>query len=260
MNFITASTKIILIGIIGASNTGKTTFLTLLYCLLRHGEKIGDYSFAGSYTLTGWENISWYLRWKNHASIQFPPHTSINAGRTPGLLHLALKNEKGEEKNLIFTDAPGEWFDHWRINSNDEAASGARWVYENSSAFLLFADSEQLSGEKRGTAKFQVNTIADRIIEKLSTRPLALIWSKSDKDIKETTKEQILSHIKLNGLINFKDFRVSIYEGENQEFHKNICQSLEWILSCKEKNINNLPSIKSFKPEDIFLSKRNING
>ncbi len=111
LNFLTASSKPILIGIVGVTSAGKTTFLASLYCLLRRGKKIGDYTFTGSLTLTGWEDISWYLSWKEHGNIQFPPHTTSNSGRVPGLLHFALRNSQNDKIDLIFTDAPGEWFD-----------------------------------------------------------------------------------------------------------------------------------------------------
>src|SRR5882724_13424528 len=105
LSFLTASSKPILIGITGVASAGKTTFLASLYCLLRHGRGISDYSFSGSLTLNGWEDIAWYLSWKENGSIQFPPHTTNNSGRVPGLLHLAMKNSKGEKVDLIFTDA-----------------------------------------------------------------------------------------------------------------------------------------------------------
>src|ERR1041384_3230448 len=47
LNFLSASSKPILIGIAGVASAGKTTFLASMYCLLRHGKKIGDNSFAG---------------------------------------------------------------------------------------------------------------------------------------------------------------------------------------------------------------------
>src|SRR3546814_9382573 len=63
LNFLTSTTPVILIGVAGVASAGKTTFLATLYCLLKHGYKIGNYQFSGSLTLTGWENIAWYLSW-----------------------------------------------------------------------------------------------------------------------------------------------------------------------------------------------------
>lgn len=260
LNFLTASAKPILVGIAGVASAGKTTFLASLYCLLRHGKKIGGYSFSGSLTLNGWENIAWYLSWKNNGNIQFPPHTTNNSGRVAGLLHLALKNKNGEKKDLIFTDAPGEWFDHWRNNVNSENAKGAKWIHDNCDAFLLFADCDMLAGSKRGQAKLQINSVADRLFERIGDRPFGLVWSKSDVAVSDITKEQILSHIKENPLTHFNEFVTSVNEGEGGIFHQNICESINWIIEKLGSNINNIPQISSFKQEDMFLSKRLVNG
>lgn len=259
INYLTASSKPIVIGIIGVASTGKTSFLASLYCLLRHGNKIGDYSFSGSYTLNGWEDIAWFLSWKENGNIQFPPHTSNNSGRVPGLLHLALKNEIGEKIDLIFTDAPGEWFNNWRINVNDENAKGAKWIHDNSNAFLLFADCDTLNGGKRGIAKSQINTVADRLLENIENRPFGLVWSKSDIEISNESKKQIISHIENNQFVHFKEFETSVKAGEEGKYHNNICNSMSWIIECLLNNINDAPNIKSLKQEDMFLSKRKVN-
>lgn len=260
LNFLTASSKTILIGIAGVASAGKTTFLASLYCLLRHGRKIGDYSFASSLTLNGWEDIAWYLSWKENGNIQFPPHTANNSGRVPGLLHLSLKNSLGEKTDLIFTDAPGEWFDHWRNNVNSENAKGAKWIHDNSDAFLLFADCVMLNGKERGKAKLQINSVADRLFENIEARPIGLVWSKSDCEIPTSTKEQILEHLKQNSYTHFSQFTTSVQEGKNGIFHQNICESINWIIEKLKSNINSQPQIISLIPEDMFLSKRQVNG
>jgi len=260
LNFLTASAKPIFIGIVGVVSAGKTTFLATLYCLLRHGKKIGNYSFSGSLTLNGWEDIAWFLSWKDNSNIQFPPHTTNNSGRVPGLLHLALKNKIGEKIDLIFTDAPGEWFDYWRNNVNSESAKGAKWIHDNCDAFLLFADCEMLDGAKRGKAKLQIKSVADRLFENIEDRPFGLIWSKSDVTVSVKTKQQILSHIKQNPLVHFNEFKTSVKDGKAGIFHRNICNSINWIIQKQQSNINSNPKIISFIPEDMFLSKRTINA
>lgn len=259
LNYLTASSKPLVIGISGVASAGKTTFLASLYCLLRHGRKIGDYNFAGSLTLNGWEDIAWYLSWKANGNIQFPPHTTNNSGRVPGLLHLALKNSRGAKTDLVFTDAPGEWFDHWRNNVYSENAKGAKWIHDNADAFLLFADCEMLAGTKRGQAKLQINAVADRLFEDLEARPIGLVWSKSDFGISALTRDQILQHIEQNPHVHFKQFNTSVNEGDNGIFHQNICDSINWIIESLESNIISAPQITSLKPEDMFLSKRLIN-
>lgn len=259
LSFLTASSKPILIGIVGVANAGKTTFLASLYCLIRHRAKIGDYSFAGSLTLNGWEDIAWYLSWKSNGNIQFPEHTTNNSGRVPGLLHLALKSEIGKKIDLIFTDAPGEWFDYWSINVNSENAKGAKWIYQHCNGFLLFADCDMLSGVKRGNAKRQLSLVADRLLENLDDRPLGLVWSKSDIDLAVQSKEQIITHIQGTPFKHFNQFQTSVQEGNDGEFHKDICESINWIIEKSTGNYNILRRISVLKPEDMFLSKRAIN-
>lgn len=259
LNFLSASSKPILIGIAGVASAGKTTFLASLYCLLRHGKKIGDFSFAGSLTLNGWEDIAWYLSWKENGNIQFPPHTENKAGRIPGLLHLALKNPLCERTDLIFTDAPGEWFDHWRNNVNSENAKGAKWIHDNSDAFLLFADCEILVSPKRGQAKLQINSVADRLFENIGSRPVGLIWSKSDFEVPNATKEQMLQQIEQNSHVHFNQFKTSVQEGESGIFHQNICDSISWIIEKLQSNTNVAPAINSILADDMFLSKRLVN-
>lgn len=256
LNFLTVSSNPIVIGVAGVASAGKTTFLATLYCLLRNGGKIGNYEFAGSLTLTGWENIAWYLSWKDNNEIQYPPHTSRNAGRVPGLLHLSLRNFDGLKKDVIFTDAPGEWFDSWVYDKNDDSAAGARWIHAHSDAFLLFADSEMLSGSKRGIARNQIKFVGDRIKENLNKKPFGLIWSKSDEIIPDDIKNQIRDYIQNSPIKNHREFETSVREGVDSIFHKNILSSIDWILEAMSCQKNTELSIRSQRPNDLFLSKR----
>ncbi len=255
MNFLASTSPINLIGVAGVASAGKTTFLATLYCLLRHGYKIGNYQFAGSLTLLGWENIAWHLSWNKHNDIQFPPHTSSNAGRIPGLLHLSLRNKKGEKKDLILTDAPGEWFGHWIVNKNDTNALGAQWVHEHADAFLLFADCEMLSGNQLGRARQQTKQVADRLKHNLKHRPLGLVWSKSDIQLDLDIKKQISDHIQNSHLPNYREFETSA-RNENSALQLNILESIEWILSVLSDEINEMSEIRRLSPNDLFLSKR----
>lgn len=252
--FLTTTSNVSVIGVAGVASAGKTTFLATLYCLLRRGQKIGEYQFAGSLTLTGWENIAWYLSWKQHNAIQFPPHTTSNSGRIPGLLHLSLRNSAGEKKELIFTDAPGEWFDKWTVNQNDPDAQGAAWIHENADAFLLFADCDMLADIKQlGKARKQIKFVADRIKHNLGSRPFGLMWSKSDVALDIDIKAQISDHIKVRP---YKEFETSVRPGADNLFHNNVLASIEWILSSMLQQTNELPKIPQQQTEDLFLSKR----
>lgn len=256
LNFLTSTSPVILIGVAGVASAGKTTFLATLYCLLRHGHKIGSYQFAGSLTLIGWENIAWYLSWNTHNDIQFPPHTSSNAGRIPGLLHISLRSEKGDKKDLIFTDAPGEWFGHWIVNKNDSNAAGAQWVHEYADAFLLFADCEMLSGTQLGKARQQTKQVADRLKYNLQNRPLGLVWSKSDINLDEEIKKQISDHIQNSTIPNYQEFETSVRNEASTDFQLNILESIDWILTALSGETSKLPQLERFAPTDLFLSKR----
>ena len=256
LNFLSSTSKVTLIGITGVASAGKTTFLATLYCLLRNGHKIGDYHFSGSLTLNGWENIAWYLSWKHNNNIQFPPHTSGNSGRVPGLLHLSLRNSAGEKKEIVFTDAPGEWFDSWTINQNDPNAEGANWIHKNADAFLLFSDCEMLAGEGLGKARRQIRQVSDRIKQNLGSRPFGLIWSKSDIELDEETAQQISGYITNSDLDSYSEFKTSVHEGINGVFYENILQSISWLLETLSKQVNKLPAVDQQCADDMFLSKR----
>lgn len=259
LSFLTMVNTPIIIGVAGMAGSGKTTFLAALYCLLRRGDQIGDFTFAGSLTLTGWENIAWYLSWKKKHQIEYPPHTSRGAGRVPGLLHLTLKDASGKKTELIFTDAPGEWFAAWATNKNADNAKGARWVDQVADAFLLFADCEELSDPlKKGIARRNIKALLDRIANPQANVPLGLIWAKSDK---KTTakKEQINQFTRKKAIPIYQDFEVSVLDHTLQT---NILKSIAWLLQMiyesKQSEQGNFAAlnISSQKPDDLFLSKR----
>lgn len=255
LNYITSSSNIIMIGVVGVAKTGKTTFLALLYCLLRHGYRIGAFSFVGSYTLTGWEDISFNLKWKTEdPKIQFPPHTTSNAGRIPGLLHLALKNDNGIIYDVIFTDAPGEWFKDWSINKKDPKAEGANWIYSKADAFLIFADRDKLSGTERGSTRNIITQLLVRLKENIKNRPLCLIWSKSDLEIESSIKNIISTYLTSN-FNNNSEFDVSA-RNDNTEWHKNVLNSIEHILNSIISSKNSKIELPVITPNDLFLARR----
>lgn len=256
LTFLTSTSAAILIGVTGVASAGKTTFLATLYCLLRHGHKIGNYKFAGSLTLTGWENIAWYLSWNTHNDIQFPPHTTSNAGRIPGLLHISLRNENGEKKDLVFTDAPGEWFGNWIVNKKGSNAAGAEWVHTHADAFLLFADCEMLTSSQLGKARQQTKQVADRLKHNLKNRPLGLVWSKSDLKLDEEVKKQISDHIQNSPIPNYQEFETSVRNEVSTHLQLNILGSINWILTAMPGERNELPQVERFVQTDLFLSKR----
>jgi hypothetical protein len=255
LNYISSHSNLTIIGVVGTAKTGKTTFLALLYCLLRHGYKVGDFSFAGSYTLTGWEDIASNLSWKSDdPKIQFPPHTTSNAGRVPGLLHLALKGTDGLVHNVIFTDAPGEWFKNWSVNKKDINAEGANWIYKNAHSFLMFADCEKLAGAERGAARNDIMQLFVRLKENIKNRQVCLIWSKSDIEIHAGVKDGISKYLSSNfSLCN--ELSVSARKTEDC-WQKNVLNSIDYVLASTLSGMNPPLELPVFNQDDLFLAKR----
>jgi Double-GTPase 2 len=171
------------IGLIGPHDAGKTTVLSVFYSeLLRRG-CLASRLCAGSYTFAGWESIAGYMRWAPNRPPTFPPHTSSFATREPGLLHLALRN--GEQlEDVLYADAPGEWFTEWATAESSSAAEGARWIARQADLFLIIVDSEALcSRDKRGKARNQYQMLVERCASVAEGRPVVMVRAKSDVSI-----------------------------------------------------------------------------
>lgn len=171
----------IVIGVLGAHDAGKTTLLAGNYLQLLAGQSLAGASFAGSRTLGAWESLAAWTRFDDAArSPSFPPHTPRGISRVPGLLHLALRRPNHEHRDLLFTDAPGEWFSAWATKEDAPNAEGARWIQERADAFLVFADCERLCGGERGDARRDIRELIERLGKHVRQRPTTLVWSKAD--------------------------------------------------------------------------------
>lgn len=186
----------VLIGILGSHDSGKTTLLLGNYLSLVQGASIAKARFSGSWTLGAWESLASWPRFSSlNSSPQFPPHTPRSADRAPGLLHFSLRKPDDSFKDILLTDAPGEWFSNWSIEENSNSSAGARWTVENSDAFLILADCERLSGESRGRARNELRQLFERLGAYVQNRPVTLVWAKSDvipvKDLSQKLVESI---------------------------------------------------------------------
>lgn len=181
----------VLVGLIGAPGSGKTTLLAFLYMwLLEHGE-IPRWVFAGSWTLGAWESLIRPSRWSAELPPMFPAHTSSSERRS-GLLHLRLRSTEGLTRDVLFTDAPGEWFTLWAKAPSDEGAAGARWIIEHSDVILLLADSAALSDTATlAQARRVTRDITERVGALASKIPLAFTWTKADRTPSPVTRERI---------------------------------------------------------------------
>ena len=191
----------VVVGLIGAPDSGKTTLLAFLYMwLLKYGGVLG-WVFSGSWTLGGWESIVQHSRWTGEPPPSFPPHTS-SSGRMPGLLHLTLRNETGIARDVLFTDAPGEWFTQWAKAPNDPGVAGARWVIQHSDVLLLLADRGALSNaETLPKARRATRELTERVGAVSPHIHLIFTWTKKDLEppeaawkAVETSRLQFASH------------------------------------------------------------------
>jgi len=172
----------ILVGVLGAHDAGKTTLLLGNYLNCIRGSSIANGEFCGSWTLGAWESLAAWSRFDDAArSPHFPPHTPRGTSRAPGLLHLALRRQDQSIRDLLLSDAPGEWFTRWAVSENAPDAEGARWTVENADTFLVVADCERLSGQERGAARNDLRQLLERLGGHLGKRPVVLVWTKTDK-------------------------------------------------------------------------------
>ena len=169
-----------IVGLIGPADSGKTSLLAYLYMWLLEYGSVGGWDFAGSWTLGGWESVVQYSRWTSEPPPSFPAHTS-SAGRQPGILHLALRNqETGRLRDVLLTDAPGEWFSQWSRVPKSSASEGARWVIERADALLLLVDTGALSDRKKLPATRRATRDLMERVGALTTCGAAVVWTKSD--------------------------------------------------------------------------------
>jgi Double-GTPase 2 len=254
LGYLTGATRTRLVALAGPADAGKTSLLAAFYLLIARGWRGDRPSFAGSYTLEGWENIASSLRWSSVNGPTFPPHTSSAAGREPGLLHLSLRT-RSTQQELLVADAPGEWFERWATNKDSAQAEGARWLSEHSDVFLVIADSVALAGAERGIARKSILDLLQRVGGEVRGRPVALVWTKSDatvsdgmvKTIREAAQRALPGHV---------EFHVSMHpspvqDGKDEENQgQNVLALLEWIVTARAKSYSFTPETS---PEKALL-------
>lgn len=246
-----------IIGMIGAPDAGKTSYLGMFYTLLFNGKKFENWNFAGSLTLAAWETLAQYMKIKKDGTSSFPPPTPSNRDFYK-LYHLALKNNGGVFKDILFADSSGEVFTKWSIDIHDPAAENAKWIYENASAFVLFVDVVALI-EKRGAAKQAIAQIAEQVSRNLRGRAVTIVWSKSDRlgEIRSTIKRALIEDL-AEILPNAKVLHISNFSKEDPDMfcHRNNLAATEFLLSalCKPSELALEPQVAY--PDDFFFNYR----
>lgn len=252
LNFISGRVKPITIGIVGPESAGKTTILGAFYLLLGRGAlATEDNVFSNSYTLAGWEAVAASMRWKPGPQPPcFPPHTPSGKARAPGMLHLAFRRRDGTLRDLLFADAPGEWFRKWAINQEAPDAEGARWIARHADVTLLIADRQALSGSKLGTARNDFQLLAQRAIAEARGRPLALVWTKGDVEVSAAMETQIRRTV-ASVSPTVQEFTVSVSPREGADAADGFRRLFHWIVTTRRAGVN-LPMTQASGHDPLF--------
>ena len=105
---------------------------------------------------------------------------------------MALRNKKGMVRDVLFTDAPGEWFTVWAKAPDHEGAGGARWVIEHSNVILLLVDGSALANEETlPQARRATRDLTERVGALASHIPLGFTWTKTDVEPSVVTRDTI---------------------------------------------------------------------
>lgn len=257
LGFVSGRARPLVIGVVGAQNAGKTTLLGAWYLLLGRGlADLGDRRFAGSYSLSGWEAVAGAMRWPPGHAPRFPPHTTSRGGRAPGMLHIALRDEDhGRLVDYLFTDAPGEWFQKWAVNTDSQEGVGARWISDYADAFLVVADREALSGEAMGSARGSLQLLARRLSSELRERPVALVWTKADVEIAPAMDTAVRKAV-FDVMPNAAEFSVSVVSESEGDPAVNkgtgLVDLLRWAVDVRRPTVH-LPSPTAASKDLLFV-------
>ena len=251
LNFVSGKVKPITVGIVGPESSGKTTILGAFYLLLGRGAlDTGANLFSNSYTLAGWEAVAACLRWRPGQPPSFPSHTPSGAARAPGMLHLGFRREDGALRDLLFADAPGEWFQKWAINEQADDAEGARWIARHADITLLIADRQALAGPKMGAARNDFQLLAQRAVAKARGRRLALVWTKGDIDVAPAMEAQIRKSV-ASVSSSIPEFTVSVYPRGDVDAAKGFRELFDWVLCAKRAGVD-LPTTEAAGHDPLF--------
>lgn len=175
-----------LIGILGATNVGKTCFISSLYLLASTGALRPRYHFGQSLTLQGFEDRARLMRRWNFGGVApevLTEHTRLQDPRNPAFMHLALRENHGNGRkiDLLLSDLPGEWTTDLvrRASTVDrfrflQRADGIVVMLEGP---LLVSDSERHLEHHRATILLE-RLRAD--VHVSTTIPIVLVITKSD--------------------------------------------------------------------------------
>lgn len=241
------------LALLGDSDAGKTSFLVTMYLHLVRGKPIGELRFAGSWTLGAWEALAAKMRWSGTEPPGFPPHTPRGQARRPGLLHLALRNAQGTLVDVLFADAPGEWFERWSVDRNAPEAEGARWLEAYADAAVVFLDSERLSDPARwGSTRTKALQLLTRVADAYDNRPWRAVWSKHDQFQDNPAATVVAGHLtRLNPNAVFH-----IVSANVDQPARGVIETVSWLISEAQRGLHAPPPVPNVSALGGLLSFR----
>lgn len=252
LNFVTGRAKPIIVSIAGQESAGKTTLLGAWYLLLWRGMfSQNDWRFGGSFSLEGWEAVASPLRFFPGQPPTFPPHTSSRGARSPGMLHLTLRQPDDSLREFLFADAPGEWFQKWAVDAADSAAEGARWLATHADVLLLVADSQALSGPNLGKARNNFQMLARRVSAERQGRPIALVWTKADIPVDPAVEKQI-RHAVFDTMPDALEFSISVIAKDGHSTEACFLSLFKWIVSTRRPSVD-IPAFAENGADPLFI-------
>lgn len=245
-----------IIGLVGSSGAGKTSYLAMIYSLMFNGKTISDWDFAGSYTLTGWELQAKTLQIEDSGRVRHPDATPSDKDFY-SLYHLALRNGS-HLHDILFADSSGEVFSKWADNVDDPSAENARWIYDNSRGFLFFIDCQTVV-DQRGRAKQDIVQLAEQIKRGLKGRPIVLLWSKAD--LAAGMRGNIVESIETSLHLLFPraiSLQISNYSKSDSDelCHINNLKGVQSLLNQMDKPKPLTIKPKSIESRDFFFNYR----
>jgi hypothetical protein len=174
-----------LIGVLGATNSGKTCLLSSLYLLASNG-LLGDrFRFAGSLTLKGFEDRARHAREWTSGSFpeQLAEHTRLLDPRAPSLLHMALAEtgKLARRRDLLFTDLPGEWTS--QLVARADTAARLAFLARADGVIVVLDGPSFASPFTRHTESMNACMLLGRLCSELKLDPsIPLVLAVSKKD------------------------------------------------------------------------------
>lgn len=165
----------------GPRDSGKTTLLVELWSKFLSGP-VGDFAFAGSQTLLGFEQRAFLSRVRSMRSTADTERTTLAPGEAASFLHLRLRRmTDGTVRGLLLSDWPGEVFRQLKDNTEPAHLS----ELEQSPRLGVVVDGAELSDSAgRHAARANTEELLSALGQHPNLRrdlPLALVITKWDR-------------------------------------------------------------------------------